>query len=311
MAPRLLRLALAAASGVAAASGASAEDAAALLQVNAAVGQKNDGDDFMDLVDNSTQETWDCRCLNWKTVYQSKLAECGSGEEFEFLGKHRYHYPGLVSDMCTRFFQQYDDNHCIQRFFDTRARDEWCYVGPQCKSKPGQLVFAAKGGAVNWKVCGDAKDRTLREESPTRLLRIAEWTGMDPAYLMKMAYPVWDTRMPGFHWPGAQEALGIREEHGKLQEKKDYLHSVQQLGQPWILDSYDGHPPYGLVWGKKIIECKFSPWYFEHLRHLPDLWEDQKRISKFVCVAGCDLPKPEFHGERDENAAPADWYYKK
>uniref|UniRef100_A0A7S1RUI8 Uncharacterized protein n=1 Tax=Alexandrium catenella TaxID=2925 RepID=A0A7S1RUI8_ALECA len=276
MAPRFLHSALAVATGsVMALSATMSEDAAALLQVSA-----------ISVNETSLKSAADpCRCLKWTDVYEDYGVLCGMGSEFSFLPVHQQR-PNLKKQMCEHFFTQFGTNYCVQEWFMSRERTQWCYVSAECENLDGGSYLA--GTAAAWKVCDGAKgDTLLNTKGPHELFALGIDFKMDPGYMLRMAYPVWGTTVESLHWVGVQQALGLQPPTGNVTAKSEWLETIKDERLPWIVDSHDGLNPFGLVIGSMILEAKYSDWFYENVHNLTHVLENEWRSTELECVSGC------------------------
>lgn len=257
----LFRLSLAAAAaGVAAAAGAG-EDAAALLQVSAALERES------------------CECMNWDEVYAKHGHACGEkGPELEFAGMGAWAKVFIGQEFCTHFYEKYAGNRCTQLHFGKENTTSWCYVSPTC----GKLNGGAQVGNVSWKICQLDIDLTLGDYGPEELYSVAEKAKLDAGLMMKMSYPVYQQ---GLKWPAVMACLNGTSANAT---ECAMLKEVQATRMPMIFDSLDGHPPFGVVTNTEAWETHFSAWFREQQAKKADIWTEPWKMCEYVCVAGCE-----------------------
>merc|ERR1719436_740711 len=117
------------------------------------------------------------------------------------------------------------------------------------------------GATASWKKCSPGQDRLLGEMTPDELNKVKGDENLNLGLLTKMAYPIWaKTKWPevkGFFLApeGAEAAALSPELRGELQQ-------VIDAGRPMVFNSKDGHPPFVIVWGKKVYEVLHSTDYY-------------------------------------------------
>mmetsp|Transcript_88163 Transcript_88163/g.267366 ORF Transcript_88163/g.267366 Transcript_88163/m.267366 type:complete len:253 (-) Transcript_88163:49-807(-) len=222
-----------------------------------------------------------CACLNWQQVYRSKQAECGKALEFYLVTKRGV--PGTKAkaavgdEFCGKFFQHVNDNFCLNADFthkpDHWSGKQWCYVAPQCQQLRGGRKVP--GSQLSWKICSE-QDRQTRTMSPLQLDGIRGSQSLDLGLLAKFSYPIWQKD----RWP-ALERHFMRP--GPLSGLRTDLQEVVDAGEPMLLDSKDGHPPFHVVVGQQIYRIDYKPGgkkaYF-----LGRMGE----VNEIKCVKGCD-----------------------
>lgn len=286
MAPWLLHSALAVATGsVMALSATLSEDAAALLQVSANSVNVTEPKSAAD----------PCQCLRWTDVYEDYGVLCGMGSEFAFLSQYDRR-PNLRKQLCQHFFTKFATNYCVQQWFMSRERSQWCYVSAECENLNGGEYLT--GTAAGWKVCEGAntkgaiaRDSLLNSRGPHELFNLALKFKMDPGYVLRMAYPVWGTSVEALHWVGVEQVLGLQPPTGNVTAKAEWLEKVKEDRLPWIVDSHDGRNPYGVVVGDLIIEIKYSDWFYENIHNFSDVLLHEWKSSTLECIRGCSSPQ--------------------
>jgi len=263
---RSLSLALAATSGSFAVA---SEDASALLQVGTA-----------------TQKADPCRCMVWADVYSKHEVVCGMANELGFL-PHPERHPAKIQEICSRFFEKFTDRHCVQTLPSEPVQDQWCYVSEECQELDDGVHM--EGSDVSWKHCSPEKDAQLSTLTPEELHKIAVKTGTDPSLLLRLAYPLWMQTNPDdyMYWPGAQMVLGLIPPYGNLTRKNQTVHKIMATNQPYVLNSLTGKPPYGLIWGEKVYEAKYSQYFWNNVAHIEEVYDDLPGVIDYVCRAGC------------------------
>mmetsp|Transcript_13060 Transcript_13060/g.24024 ORF Transcript_13060/g.24024 Transcript_13060/m.24024 type:complete len:298 (-) Transcript_13060:30-923(-) len=94
-----------------------------------------------------------CDCLNWKEVYARQRVLCGEGFELLDIANKDLQYVDLwwmkhysldpaYNHSCTRFFEQMNNNYCVNVVRDSRqwpkwSGVQWCYVSSECQNLNG------------------------------------------------------------------------------------------------------------------------------------------------------------------------------
>lgn len=102
-----------------------------------------------------------CRCLNWKTLYDSLEVACGEGLELYEMVKPRTNLslkeatffwvfaPFQYYEFCGSFFKRMDNNHCVNvgmHEYGTQGLlgEQWCYVSDACTELNGGQPISQK-----------------------------------------------------------------------------------------------------------------------------------------------------------------------
>lgn len=283
---------LAAAAGTAVSAGAG-EDAAALLQVGAAVEvapwrlrrlQKHgtalsaSAGTFAPLLQEDA-----CECLPWKDVYQKHGVECGKGRELTFAGGYAVK-ADYGPTFCTRFYEKLSDNFCVQLHYGQMRTDQWCYVSPACESLNGGEVVES----VKWKRCEPGRDRMLSKMSPEKVYEVALATDTEAGVLLKMAYPVFKAHVT---WSLAKLCV---EYPNEPIEQCNLVKQVQASEEPMVFDTKTGKMPFGVIFGKKAYEVHFTRQFMsDAIWHPETIGAAIGNITEYACVVGCSSsPKP-------------------
>lgn len=222
----------------------------------------------------------DCTCLNWNQTYSSHRAICGEGHELFLatkLGISTIRAKLLMnSEFCLNFYKRIDDNVCINVNMGNEPgkwySGQWCYVSASCDS--ASPVQSAPD--VRVKMCTDGHDKMLRNMSPEDLHAYARAVDFDVGLLVKMAYPV----DQDVKWHLAKGFFG---QSPNLQMSSDQVEKLQGIitsGQPVVLDSHDGHPPFAVVQGRKAYLVELDEAHF--------IRGHMNTLTTWKCVHGCN-----------------------
>uniref|UniRef100_A0A7S1WGD2 Uncharacterized protein n=1 Tax=Alexandrium catenella TaxID=2925 RepID=A0A7S1WGD2_ALECA len=260
-------LLLAAIASTCSASAGDPGDSATLLQLDATVGHaKEDA----------------CECLVWKDVYQKHGLECGKGKELTFAGG--YEAKAEYGDtFCTKFYEKLSGNYCAQLHWGQQREEQWCYVSKACTSF--DIGMGGNAGPVKWKQCTPGKDKMLGRMPLEEIYNLSVAEMVDFSMFAKMSYPVYKTW--GLIWPAVHICAVNPSETG---EKCIATREVQAGGQPMIFDSKTGSTPFGMVYGDKAYEIRFTKWFYGNALRHPDrlaIPENVVKATEYECVAGC------------------------
>mmetsp|Transcript_11161 Transcript_11161/g.23102 ORF Transcript_11161/g.23102 Transcript_11161/m.23102 type:complete len:93 (+) Transcript_11161:37-315(+) len=89
------------------------------------------------------------------------------------------------------------------------------------------------------------------------------------------------------YWPGAAMVLGLIPVYGNITRKNETVQKIMDTNQPYVLNSLDGKPPYGLVWGDKVYEARYSQYFYHHVNHMEDVYDKLSEVIDYVCHKGC------------------------
>jgi len=215
-----------------------------------------------------------CACLNWKEAYSSKAARCGNG--FEFTPAHEgkvtlLTYSMMGDEFCNKFFKRIDDNFCMNMAWSHNP-GTWCYVSSECAS-----AAPLNGtGSARAKRCTEGKDALLRDKSPEELYNWSRTHDFEVAILAKMAYPVEKQTK----WNVARSLLRTvsqMERAGNPESSIGRLIQLRDTQRPVVLDSSDGHPPFGVMVGSKAYAIELNKVDSDH----------PSQITSWMCYHGC------------------------
>lgn len=270
----MLRVGLAATAGALGALGSAHQDVTALLQTQVSSDRNA------------------CECLNLKEVYTSPQynTPCGSGHELDWITK--YAPPSikktLEQEICPFFFERLDTAACVEAAFGHNTRDSWCFVSPQCQ--PADLAHDT--ASVKVKRCVAGKDERLVDKTPDELWTMAKEYNVDVGLMIKWAYPVFSETQGEAHWPAIQAAIGVRPtHHGNMTYKMQVYKDTAKANKPMVFDSFDGKNPFGLVWGDKVWEIRYTDWWYTNIPRInleTDLPLHLGKISNITCLKGCN-----------------------
>jgi hypothetical protein len=250
---------------------------------------------------NATRRDAACTCMSWKSVYLDHNVSCGQGQELTWSGSSRL-WSSVYDegDICDNFYTQVTDNFCTQHMFGTLSTDQWCYVSSACQHLNGGLPVS---DSVSWKMCQDGFDRTLRSMQPEQLELMSQHENRDAGLMMKMAYPISNQ---GLFWPDVKAFITgdtPPDDDGPNSAMTDpirrfvttnlvntTLRSTQASGYPMIFDSHDGQPPFGVVYGQKVVESNWNTAWFNDHPFIPGLSDDSESMgneNQYECIAGC------------------------
>jgi len=224
-----------------------------------------------------------CDCVNWQEAYRTGGAKCGDGHEFYVAsssGIPKFMRPILLGlEFCQGFYKRIDDNFCVNLDHDNHPDEwfggQWCYVSSQCTS-----AAPANGtGTLRVKLCAEGRDKLLRDKPLAELFAWAKSNDFETGLLLKMAYPLEKKAT----WPLIKDVFsGSKvnlEEFPALRQAHERLPMVMRPGKPLVLDSPDGHPPFGVV--------QDSTAYLLELPMTPKDMSHPNSITTVTCVAGC------------------------
>jgi hypothetical protein len=224
-----------------------------------------------------------CTCMSWRSVYQDHAISCGQGQELTFAGGMPA-FPAVGQEFCVNFYTQVMGNFCTQQMFSSSSRDQWCYVSSACQQLNGGLPVS---DSVSWKMCQDGVDRTLRSMQPELVELVSKHENRDAGLMLKMAYPI---SHQGLFWPDVKAFITGDTTQNPLMAAtvNTTLTSIQASGQPMIFDSHDGHPPFGVVYGQKVVESHFSQWFYDGIAKPGfDFHGSMGHMNEYTCLAGC------------------------
>jgi hypothetical protein len=248
-----------------------------------------------------------CECMSWQDVYRNHNVTCGQGLELAvFGGMKAKEFVGM--EFCVHFYHNISSNFCTQGMFGTPNEEQWCYVSSECQELGGGSPVNSE---VSWKQCQDDVDTTLRTLTPEQLYNLSVKEDRDAGLMLKMAYPTWPTtaELGGLHWEDVKDYLnGTATE--AAQNVTNALQFLETYKRPYVFDSEDGHPPIGVVYGKKIYESNLTPWMMNHLKrqrtssqaadavksplvsivgHIAnDPFRHAGKINVYTCIRGCE-----------------------
>jgi len=217
-----------------------------------------------------------CKCVGWKDAYSKLGAKCGGGHELDIVpmpGFMARMIPQMSYEFCQMYFSNLpNDNYCMNTKFGQQSPTEWCYVRADC-------VGSGKNGTLQTKSCTRGQDATLGEMRFEDFAAYAHRSKLELGLMTQFAFPTWEgEKLPDVQafWglPAPADAKPISEElRGRLQ-------AVVDSGKTMFFVSRDGHPPYGVVEGKKLYYINFDPQSKPDFAHKEDM-------NQWRCVAGC------------------------
>jgi hypothetical protein len=241
-----------------------------------------------------------CECLTWKDVYANYTIECGQGLELASAGgmtakvQHGHQF-------CNLFYERLNNNYCTQGMWGTSVPNQWCYVTSNCQDLDGGAPVTRE---LSWKQCEDGVDTPLRTLKPYDLRAISLQDNVDAGILLKMAYPVWAKEGQGhLNWPEVEDFLnGTSPDQMTAIGVGKALQLLSTSDHPWVFDSLDGNPPYGVVAGNQIVRANMSNWASTRaqVQGIADGllgtagWlaanphKQPKKMTQFTCLRGCE-----------------------
>jgi len=221
----------------------------------------------------------DCKCLGWKDAYQIHQADCSH----------------MGDETCDKFFKNLPNEvFCVNEGFHKEEPRQWCYVSSSCAS--GQTLTwrsASDTNTAKFKWCG-ADEPKLADKTPVELRAWTEKNDLEIGLGVHFAYPTLPEKLTNdvleffgisapadappaeFHSPPLSEDLRQR-----LQKRADE-------GRRTLIISTAGHPPFGIMEGKKLYWLNFSDKQMELLKNNQDFWSHKGIMNNVLCVAGCE-----------------------
>jgi hypothetical protein len=224
--------------------------------------------------------------MHWHDVY-ARGVQCGQGLELTFAGGMMVK-PFMGHEFCTMFYERIQGNYCTQSGFGTMDTTSWCYVSSDCHQL-GRIATSSVNTFLGFrnmsvKTCQNGVDTTLQSMTPEDLHELSVQEDMDAGLMIQMAYPVFPKAQ--LNWPEVKAHI-----NGETTEKSETiaakLAEQQASGQPLMFSSVSGHPPFGLVYGTRIYEADFTPWFHEQQEAQRDPFAHPGLMNNYTCIAGC------------------------
>jgi hypothetical protein len=238
--------------------------------------------------------------MAWRDVYNPAVhnISCGQGQELNWLiEKNASFMEGFVlgKQIC-ELYSGLQGNVCVNHRYPSKSRDQWCYVSSECQHLGGGRLVPGTSG-ISWKLCQDGVDSTLRSMQPEEIQDLAVQSNVDAGLMLKMAFPIWpihqEGNMNGIEWGYIKHRL-MKSNSTDLNEvllhRADAaLATLVAIGEPWIFDSGNGYPPYGLIYGSTAYETRLTDFFHNNEGWNPVAIELNKGLMiNITCVMGCD-----------------------
>ena len=75
-------------------------------------------------------------------------------------------------------------------------------------------------------------------------------------------------------------------------ELRAKVQEVVDSGKTTMVTSFSGHPPYGIIEGKKLHYLNFSEEHNRLVLEGKDAWAHPENMNQVKCVAGCEVNSP-------------------
>lgn len=228
----------------------------------------------------STNSSGSCECLGWKAAYAAG-AKCGDGRELDIAagvpGPKAARSPQLAFEFCQMYFANLpDENYCMNNKFAQEPM-QWCYVSGGCaEGTPTQ-----RPGPLKVKTCSQGQDTLLGQMKFQDFAAHAYKNKLEMGLMVQYAYPTW----AGEKLPDVQAFWGLPEPaHAKpmTPELKQRLQALADSGKTMFFTSRNGHPPFGVVEGKRLYYINFNP------KGNPG-FKKKEDMNSWGCVGGCGV----------------------
>lgn len=204
------------------------------------------------------------------------------------------HSPELAFEFCLLYFKAIpDEKFCMKTKFSAPGTESWCYVPKDCEQ--GQElqhdIMYHMEVKVKSKICDPASEKVLHTMKFEDFAVYQKSMKLEMGLMVQFAYP---------KWAGDEKIFDVMEFWGLTSTDKDVkplsrelrtkLQSVVDSGVTTFIGSRDGHPPYGVVEGKKLYWINFSE--ANKKRSNDEKWTHKEEMNAWACVAGCDKVSP-------------------
>lgn len=230
-----------------------------------------------------------CECLGWQDAFKVHGADCGK----------------MGDETCAKFFMQIpNDKLCLNENFGKLHPRHWCYVSPSCKegkslewsTKPTDVLAINPYLEAKYRWCGEEEPK-LGDKLP---LELREWTkknDLEIGLAVHFAYPTFPGKLTNdfLDFFGLQApADAPAQEFASPPLSAEYrasLEKVAETGRPILFLSTAGHPPFGIMKGKKLYWLNFSDEQLQLVTSGKDFFSHKGIMNAVKCVAGCEEPE--------------------
>lgn len=238
-------------------------------------------------------DTSNCTCLSWSYAYSKAGATCGQGHELDLVGipgPSAAKIPQLADEFCKNYFYNLpDENFCQRTKFGADHDDGWCYVAAEACPQ-GEETQRDDSPHLRTKLktkrCG-AGDRKLSDAKFEDFVAHAKASKLEFGLMVQYAYPALkDVKIQDVQsWWGLPKDPAAPELTEAMESK---LQAAVDSGETRFISSRSGHPPFGVVEGKKLYWINFSEANKRRQRNGEDVWAHKEEMNAYACVAGCE-----------------------
>lgn len=226
-----------------------------------------------------------CQCLNWQASYD-RGAECGHGHELDFVrhpeipGTMLAKVPNLAFEFCEMYFKSLpNQTFCMNDALGEDEPKQWCYVAPICEN--GHRRY---GGRLKQKFCTPGKDLILGTKNFETFASWAFSMKMEMGLMVQFAYPTWK----GEKLSEVLPFFGVGENRTISDSLRERLQRLVDSGKTTFFSSESGHPPFGVVEGRKLYYINFSEANKRRQEAGEDVWKHKEEMNAWGCISGCD-----------------------